>query len=162
VPRTRFSRLAGLAAWVFPWAVCLDLSGCARLSGKPAGPTVHLQGLHGRFEVMGGVQAPATECQDFTSPTERARCEKEFQLQAVWPLKGYAVIRSRRGDSTVLALDSAGGYRVALPVGFYSVCVDAEGISASDRCRDSLEVKAGAYTLFSRPFPRLDRSPDRP
>jgi hypothetical protein len=152
VPRTRFSRLAGLAALGLLWAICP--SGCARLSGKPSAPTAYPQGLHGRFEVMGGVQDPDSECQDLATPTERARCEQEFQLQTVWPLKGYAVIRDLRGDSTVLALDSAGGYRVPLPVGFYSVCVDADGIASSDRCRDSLQVRPGVFTPFSRPFPR--------
>lgn len=128
-------------------------SGCMRAAGKAGGAAAHSQGLFGHFEAIGGAQPPDPECQNLAIATERDRCEKEFLQQTVWPLKGYAVIRSPRGDSTVLALDSAGGYRVALPAGFYTVCVDADGIAASDACRDSLEVKAGAFTPYSRPFP---------
>ena len=124
-----------------------------RTTGKPGTPGNPSQGIFGRFEAIGGAEPPDPGCQDLASPEERDRCEREFLKQAVWPLKGYAIVRDARGDSTVLALDSAGGYRVALPAGFYTVCVDADGLEAPDRCRDSVEVKAGVYTPFSRPFP---------
>lgn len=127
--------------------------------GKSGGVAAYPQGLFGRFEAMGGAQPPDPECQHLATPLERDRCEKEFLLQTVWPLKGYAVVRDARGDSTVLALDSAGGYRVGLPVGLYTVCVEADGLTEPDRCRDSLEVKAGVYTPFSRPFPRALTTP---
>jgi hypothetical protein len=112
------------------------------------------QGLSGRFEAIGGAQPPDPECQNLTDATARDSCEQAYLKSTVWPLKGSVVIRDAQGDSIVVALDSLGGYRAGLAAGWYSVCLEADGILPEDRCQDSLEVKPGVYTPYSRPFPQ--------
>lgn len=152
MPRSLNSPTAGLGAFLLILAACL--SSCSRPSGKAGAGAAPAQGIYGRFEAIGGAQPPDPECQNLTEATARDSCEKAYLKSTVWPLKGLIVIRDAQGDSTVLALDSLGGFRAGLAAGFYSVCLEADGILAEDRCGDSLEVKAGVYTPYSRSFPQ--------
>jgi hypothetical protein len=111
------------------------------------------QGITGRFEAIGGAHPPDPGCENLASPTARDSCEKEFLSQLVWPLQGFAVVRDSKGDSLVFKLDSLGGYRAEVPPGWYTVCVRSEGIELPESCRDSVEVKSGEFTPYSRPFP---------
>lgn len=130
-------------------AAGLALAACARKTTV----AVSQQGIAGRFEALGGAHPPEPGCDTLPSP-RREECEREFLKQMTWPLKGFAVIRAANGDSTVLALDSAGGYRAALPPGRYRVCVRADGLEHfPNPCAEGIEVKPGAFTPFSRPFP---------
>lgn len=130
-------------------AAGLFLAACAK---KTAVATPD-QGIAGRFEALGGAHPPEPGCDTLPSP-RREECEREFLKQMTWPLKGFAVIRAANGDSVVLALDSTGGYRASLPPGLYQVCVQADGLEHfPNPCAEGIEVKAGAYTPYSRPFP---------
>lgn len=130
------------------------LAACSRPGSSVAkSPSPTGQGIQGRFEALGGAQPPDPGCETLVSPTRRDSCEKEFLSQTLWPLQGFAVIRSAQGDSLILKLDSLGGYRAELPPGLYTVCVQADGIDLSESCQDSVEVNPGRFTPYSRPFP---------
>lgn len=132
----------------------LLLVACSRI-GSPAAksPAPGSQGIHGRFEALGGAQPPDPGCENLASPTQRDSCEREFLSQTLWPLQGFAVIHDAKGDSLILKLDSLGGYRSELPPGLYTVCAWADGIGLPESCQDSIEVNPGRFTPYSRPFP---------
>ena len=122
-------------------------------SSAPKSQPTGSQGITGRFEALGGAHPPDPGCESLTSPTERDSCEKEYLSQMMWPLQGFAVVRDSRGDSLIFKLDSLGGYRAEVAPGLYSVCVRSAGIDLPESCIDSIEVKPGEFTPYSRPFP---------
>lgn len=121
-------------------------------------PVKTAQGIAGVFEALGGARLPDPRCETLSEEARRDSCERAFLARMTSPLRGEVIIRPQAAptgpDSLVFWLDSLGGYRASLPPGAYSVCVRAEGLEDYPHpCQDSVVVKPGAYTPYSRPFP---------
>lgn len=155
----------GRKGWLCPAAMAV-LIGCSPEPGNrpqaaetadpaPAADRGN-QGIVGRFEVLSGAHPRDPGCGNLAAPAARDSCQAESRRRMGAPLQGWAVIVDAAGDSSMVKLDSLGGFRATVPPGRYTVCARSDRMPVLPlhiRCQERVEVAPGAFTPFLRALP---------